>query len=188
MRESLIIPMMMFGRFRSTRAKRDENGNAIVKKLDSRGRKVYEKEKCWITHNQKDGDKGVYPSVNHIYERMQKGRQKLTKPAQDLKKRWEAAAHLWASKTGWTQTSNEKVVVELTAYFPSDNIRRDTNNVFKLMMDAFSEIIYDDDVNVLPRVMDFQKVKENEQPYFKLDIYLKSEEDQVIMERIAEAS
>ncbi|MCD7910906.1 RusA family crossover junction endodeoxyribonuclease [Bacillus velezensis] len=188
MRESLFIPMMMYGRFRSTRAKRDEYGNAIIKKIDSKGRKVYEKEKCWITHSYKNGDKGIYPSVNHIYERMNKGRQKLTKPAQNLKERWEAAASLWVNKVGWEQTKNEKVVVELTAYFPSDNIRRDTNNVFKLMMDAFSEIIYDDDVNVLPRVMDFQKVKENEDPYFKLDIYLKSEEDQVIMERIAEAS
>jgi Holliday junction resolvase RusA-like endonuclease len=185
MRESLILPMMMFGKFRSTRAKRDSEGNAIVKKISSKGKKVYENEKCWITHSEKNGDKGIYPSVNHIYTRMGKGRQKLTAPAEKLKDKWEAAAYMWVQDNAWKMTKEEKVVVELTAYFPNDKIRRDTNNVFKLMMDSFSDIIYDDDEYALPRVMDFHRVEEGEKPYFKLDIYLKSEEDAILMERVA---
>ncbi|MNI87241.1 Endodeoxyribonuclease RusA [compost metagenome] len=83
-------------------------------------------------------------------------------------------------------TKGQKVVVELTAYFPNDKLRRDTNNVFKLMMDALTDIIYDDDEFALPRVIDFHKVSDEEKPYFKLDIYLKEEEDEVIMQRLAE--
>lgn len=186
MRTTLILPMMMYGKFASTRAKRDKDGNAIVKKRDSKGRLVYEREKCWVTHSEKDGDKGVYPSVNHIYKRIAHGRQKLTTPAEKLKEKWEAAAHMWVEENGWQLTKEEKVVVELTAYFPNDNLTRDTNNVFKLLMDAFTDIIYDDDEYALPRVMDFHKVGEEEKPYFKLDIYLKSEENEVFMQRMLE--
>lgn len=185
MRKSLVIPMMMFGKFRSTRAKRDKDGNTIVKRVDAKGRKVYETQKCWVTHSKKNGDKGVYPSVNHIYTRMAKGRQKLTEPAERLKEEWEVLAQAWLHETGWQMTKEQKVVVELTAHFPADKIRRDTNNVFKLMMDAFSDIIYDDDEYALPRVMDFFTVEEGQSPYFQLDIYLKEEEDEVLMQRLA---
>lgn len=186
MRTTLILPMMMFGKFASTRSKKDKNGNAIVKKRDAKGRLVYEREKCYVTHSEKKGDKGVYPSVNHIYKRIAHGRQMLTKPAEDLKENWENKARMWAEENGWQLTEEQKVVVELTAYFPNDKLRRDTNNVFKLMMDAFTGIIYDDDEYALPRVMDFHKVGEGEKPYFQLDIYLKDEENIILMERLAE--
>lgn len=185
MRTPLIIPMMMFGKFRSTVAARDEEGNAIVLRRDAKNRPVYKKVKSWVTHSEKAGDKGVYPSVNHIYTRMAGGRQKLTAPAEKLKKRWEALAYEWVATNGWQLTKEEKVVVELIAHFPADKLRRDTNNVFKLMMDAFTGIIYDDDEYALPRVMDFHRVAEGEQPYFELNIYLKSEEDEVLMQRLA---
>lgn len=186
MRNSLILPMMMFGKFRQERAKRDENGNTIIKKRNAQGKPVYEIEKVWVTHTEKKGDQGIYPSVNRIYQRMRNGRQKLTGPAERLKERWEAEAHAWVDENHWELTKKEKVIIELTAYFPNDKYRRDTNNVFKLMMDAFTDIIYDDDEFALPRVMDFHKVEEGEKPYFKLDIYLKSEEDEILMQRIAE--
>jgi Holliday junction resolvase RusA-like endonuclease len=186
MRTSLIIPMMMYGKFASTRAKRDKDGNTIVKKIDANGKKVYEREKCFVTHSEKKGDKGVYPSVNHIYKRIAHGRQKLTTAAEKLKEKWEAEAYQWVEQNNWILTNEEKVVVELTAYFPPDKIRRDTNNVFKLMMDSFTGIIYDDDEYALPRVMDFHRVEEGQKPYFKLDIYLKSEEDEILMQRISE--
>jgi Holliday junction resolvase RusA-like endonuclease len=185
MRSSLIVPMMMFGKFRSTVAARDEDGNTIILRRDAKGRPVYKKTKSWTTHSEKNGDKGIYPSVNHIYTRMAKGRQKLTAPAEGLKRRWEAAAFEWVAQNGWALTSEEKVIVELTAYFPNDKVRRDTNNVFKLLLDSFNGIIYDDDEFALPRVMDFHRVAEGEQPYFELTIYLKSEEDEVLMQRVA---
>lgn len=185
MREPLLIPMMMFGKFRRERAKRDAEGNTIIKKRDKNGKPVYEKEKYWLVHSEKNGDSGVYPSVNHIYTRMAKGRQKLTAPAEKLKEKWESFAYQWAADHNWEMTKGEKVVIELTAYFPNDKLRRDTNNVFKLMMDAFTGIIYDDDEYALPRVMDFHRVGEGEKPYFELNIYKKSEEDEILMKRLA---
>lgn len=145
------------------------------------------KEKVWITHSKENSDKGVYPSVNHIYTRMAKGRQKLTDPAQQLKDDWSLDARMWAEDNGWQVTKNQKVVVELTAYFPADNKTRDVSNVFKLLMDAFTDIIYDDDEYALPRVIDFHRVEEGQEPYFTLDIYLKDEEDAIVMERLAQA-
>jgi Holliday junction resolvase RusA-like endonuclease len=176
--------MMMFGKFRSRRAKRDKDGKAIIKGYYKNGKPKYEMENCWVIHDEKNGDKGVYPSVNHIYTRMAKGRQKLTAPAERLKEKWELEARMWAEEVGWQMAEKQKVVIELTAHFPPDNIRRDTNNVFKLMMDAFTGILYDDDEYALPRVMDFHKVQEGEKPYFQLDIYLKEEEDEILMQRL----
>jgi Holliday junction resolvase RusA-like endonuclease len=185
MRETLIIPMMMFGKFRSSVAARDEDGNTIILKRNAKGKPVYKMVKSWVTHSEKKGDKGVYPSVNHIYTRIGNGRNKLTVPAEKLKEKWEALAYMWVADHNWQLTIEQKVVVELTAYFPADKRRRDTNNVFKLLMDSFTKIIYDDDEYALPRVMDFHKVEVGEDPYFELNIYLKTEEDEVIMQRIA---
>src|SRR5690606_12156959 len=94
-RKSLILPMMMFGKFRRERAKRDEEGNTIIKKRDAKGRPVYEKEKYWLIHSEKNGDKGVYPSVNEIYVRMAKGRQRYSKPAEQLFDKWQAEVRKW---------------------------------------------------------------------------------------------
>lgn len=185
-RMPLKLPMMMYGKFRRRRAKRDENGNAIVIGRYKNGRPKYKMENYWLVHSEKNGDPGVYPSVNHIYTRIAHGRQKLTKPAEDLMKKWETYAMAWANETGWQMTEKEKVVIELTAYFPNDNKKRDVNNVFKLMMDALSGIIYDDDEYALPRVMDFHKVKKGEKPYFELNIYKKSEEEMIQKIRLKE--
>lgn len=183
MRTSLILPMMMYGRFRRERAARDEEGNTIILDRYKNGKPKYKKEKYWLIHSEKAGDPGVYPSVNHIYTRMAKGRQKLIKPAENLKERWEAEAHFWKEAVGWEMTKNEKIIIETTAYFPQDNIRRDINNIFKLLLDAFNGIIYEDDEFALPRVMDFHHVTEGHSPYFELNIYKKSEEDEITMER-----
>lgn len=186
MRESLILPMMMFGRFRRERAKRDENGKTIIKGYYKNGKPKYAKEKYWLVHSEKDGDKGVYPSVNEIYVRMHKGRQRYSEPAMRLFDKWQVETRMWMDKVNWKTTNKEKVIVELTAYFPNDKIRRDVSNVLKMLPDAFTGLIYDDDEYSLPRVMDFHHVEEGQKPYFKLDIYLKSEEDEVFMRRMAE--
>lgn len=175
MREPLILPMMMYGKFRRERAKRDEQGNTIIKKRDKKGKPVYETEKYWLVHSKKNGDKGVYPSVNHIYTRMAKGRQKLTAPAEALKEEWRMLAYQWAEENNWECVKDEKVVIELVAYFPDDRIRRDTNNVFKLLMDAFIGILYEDDEYALPRVMDFDRVEKEVEPHFVCRVYKKDE-------------
>lgn len=187
MNEPLILPMMMYGKFRAERVKKDKNGNTIYK-INKKGEKVPVKEKVWVEHKEENGDPGVYPSVNHIYVNMAKGRKRLSKPAEQLKEKWEALAIMWAKDNNWEMTNKEKVVIELTAYFPNDNKVRDTNNVFKLLMDALEGIIYDNDHYALPRVMDFQRVKDGEKPYFKIHIYKKEDEYEVLQQRYRQGS
>jgi Holliday junction resolvase RusA-like endonuclease len=187
MNEPLILPMMMFGKFRSQRVKKDEQGNTIYK-ISKNGKKTPVTEKVWIEHKEENGDPGVYPSVNHIYVNMAKGRKRLSKPAERLKEKWEALAIMWAKDNGWETTKKEKVVIELTAHFPNDNIIRDTNNAFKLLMDALEGIIYDNDHYALPRVMDFKKVKDGERPYFEVNIYKKDDEYAVLLQRLRQTS
>lgn len=181
MRQSLILPMMMFGTFTRKRAKRDENGKTI--KL-ANGKNQMKKVK--VVHSEANGDSGVYPSVNEIYVRMAKGRQRYSDPAFQLFDKWQAFVQMWMQETGWQTTDKQKVIVELTAYFPNDKKTRDTHNAFKMMMDAFTGLIYKDDEFALPRVMDFHRVKDDEKPYFKIDIYTKEEENSVLMERLAD--
>jgi Holliday junction resolvase RusA-like endonuclease len=187
MNNPLILPMMMYGKFRSQRVKKDEQGNTIYK-INAKGEKIPVKEKVWIEHKEERGDPGVYPSVNHIYVNMTKGRKRLSKPAERLKEKWSALAKTWAKEHQWEMTQKEKVVVELTAHFPNDNINRDVNNAFKLLMDALEGIIYDNDAYALPRVMDTTKVKDGEKPFFEIHIYKKEDEDEVQQERLRQRS
>lgn len=174
--------MMMFGRFRRTRAKRDEHGNTMKKPNGT-----YITEKYWKVHKEEDGDPGVYPSINHVYVRMAKGRQKYIKPAEELMDKWANIAKMWAKDNDWDVT-DEKLVFELIAHFPNDNKKRDTHNAFKMMLDTFEGILYENDSKVLPRVMDYTKVKEGESPYFELIIYEKEKEYEVLKERYRAAS
>lgn len=180
--EPLILPMMMYGKFRGMRVKRDADGNTVKKMV--KGKETSIKEKVWIIHREEDGDPGVYPSVNHIYVHTGKGGRRLSKPAEALKEKWEALASMWAHDTAWHMTEKEKVVVEMIAHFPDESRDRDTNNVFKLLMDALNEIIYDDDHFALPRVMDFKTVAPGEKPFFELYIYRKADEDEIQQQRL----
>jgi Holliday junction resolvase RusA-like endonuclease len=184
----LKLPMMMYGRFRHVRVKHDKEGHTVYLKntageirLTPKGKKIPVKEKVWINHVRGKSN-GIYPSVNHIYKRIAHGRQQLNQPALDLLETWKALAYEWAQETHWDHSYNGKVVVELTAYFPNDLKKRDTNNVFKLLMDALEGPIYPNDVNALPRVLDFHTVEE-EEPYFILNIYRKEDEAIVMRER-----
>lgn len=184
-RGPLIVRMMMFGRYRSERVVKDDAGK--TKTIIKNGKKVSIKKKVWIEHV-RGVDQGFYPSVNHIYVNMAKGRKRLSDPAEDLKQSWETEAQIWANDNLWDMTKDEKVVVELTAYFPKDKTKRDTHNVFKLMLDAFEGILYENDTFVLPRVMDFHTVKEGEEPYFEINVYKKEEEHLVGSNRYSPAS
>lgn len=179
---SLKIPMMMYGRFQARKAKRDKDGNTIILRRDKKGRPVYKMENYWKVHSQENGDPGVYPSINRIYKRIMRGRQKLIKPAEDLMDLWATAAKMWMNDYGW-EITDEKVIMEIVFHFPDDNIKRDTHNIDKLLMDSFKGVLYVDDDTVLPRIMDYHKVKNGEDPYLELTFYKKEDEDDILKER-----
>lgn len=184
----------MFGKFRSERVRKDEEGKTIYKKktsgqikTDRQGNKLPEKKKVWITH-EKGTDQGIFPSVNRMYTRMAKGRQKLIKPAEELFEEWHEESKLWALENEWQATEDDKVIVEVTAYLPNKNTRnRDVSNAFKLMLDAFEGTLYPNDKQALPRVKDILTVEEGVEPHFVVDVYKKEEELTVMRKMIGEA-
>lgn len=181
MTEPLRLPMMMFGTFTSKVTKKDANGKAIKKN----GKYVYVSSK--VNHCEEDGDKGIFPSVNHMYVNMARGRKRLHEGAEKLKEKWNVYAKMWANDQEWSLTDGEKVVIEMTPYFPNDKIKRDASNAFKLMLDAFEGVIYENDFYALPRINDFHRIKEGEDPYFEVNIYKKVDEYHVLLKRLREA-
>ena len=100
----------------------------------------------------------VPPSVNHSHRTYttKTGRRMRvpTKQAGDWTAQARDAAYVAAKASGWVCPCGEKVIVELTVYWPYRR-RRDTNNCHKLLCDAIEGIAFDDDRWALVRDLDF---------------------------------
>lgn len=115
---------------------------------------------------------GTAPSVNHMYAnkethyrdkkgiaRMRRMRV-LSKTAENYQTYGELLTKSWINKNKW-KTINGKVIVNLW-YFHPDNVKRDTNNTLKLLLDIFEHAgIYTNDYYALPRIIDFEIDKVN---------------------------
>src|SRR5690606_9277420 len=95
---------------------------------------------------------GVPPSVNHQYVRTKRG-QALSKEAKRYAETVQWYAWEAAKRHGWRCTpKGQQVIVRLWYYWP-DRRRRDTHNAYKVLLDAMQGVVYEDDRDVLPRVM-----------------------------------
>jgi crossover junction endodeoxyribonuclease RusA len=71
------------------------------------------------------------------------------------------ATKVWMQKTKWqTPDKKAKVIVNVWIFW-KDNRRRDADNTFKLLLDSMKGIAFQDDSQVLPRVMDYNVDKQN---------------------------
>jgi len=98
--------------------------------------------------------------VNHCHFTRPNGQRILKKDA----KLWIGIAAMLAReaklKQKWQFSENEKLVMELTVYWP-DKRRRDMSNLHKLIADALEGILYADDRCLLIRDMDYGYDKAN---------------------------
>jgi Holliday junction resolvase RusA-like endonuclease len=121
---------------------------------------------------EEDGDPGFFPSVNHIYTNTKYGGKKLTKPAEDLKRKWRSIIAHECGKNKWKVKDKQKIIVNCYFFFPDYRIR-DTNNIFKLLMDSMEGLIFINDYYALPRVIDFEILKDKKvKPYLEIEIKL----------------
>ena len=97
----------------------------------------------------------VVPSVNHCYRNVAINRRIMTPTAKAWVQEVQLKAKMAARKQGWQFSAGEKLVMELTTYWP-DKRRRDTHNGHKLLADALEGVLYKDDRWVLIRDMDFK--------------------------------
>lgn len=115
---------------------------------------------------------GTAPSVNHMYVnrlvgyidkrgKPNKRRIKiLSQEAETYQNMATLLAKSWRQKNKWS-TAQGKVIVNLWYYWP-DNVKRDTNNTLKLLLDVLEDAgIYANDYYALPRVIDFEVDKKN---------------------------
>jgi len=97
----------------------------------------------------------IPPSVNQCYRRSARGIYKT-----DHATVWQTSAG-WLAKQWWKGSPTDKQVVLNVWVFWNDKRRRDTDNLFKLLMDSLTGIVWVDDRQVMPRVMGLEVDKGN---------------------------
>lgn len=175
--EKLVLDLMMFGRVKRKRIKRDENGNKVILRMTTDNKPVYKYENIWEVTSKENGDKGLFPSVNNIFIFSKKGGS-YTKMARALNTKWKQDIKAWAAANNW-EPVQEKVYVDYFFYLPNDNIKRDTHNVLKMNLDCMSGVIFADDDLALPRIMNFEKCGDGE-PRIEIRFMKKKDFDEMI--------
>lgn len=115
----------------------------------------------------------IPPSINHAYTNIGRGRRKLTKIAEAWMQSAGVIAKAQKSTQHWKYSNGEKLIMEITVYWP-DARRRDTHNLHKLLGDAFEHILYEDDKTLLIRDMDYSIDRKN--PRCEIVLYRKETE------------
>lgn len=103
----------------------------------------------------------VPPSVNSIYYNTRGGGRRLTSKAEKYMKDARAMANQAIDEQSWiAQKKGVWLYLDLVFYFP-DRRRRDSHNCLKVLLDALEEIVYEDDMYVMPRIQSVEYDKEN---------------------------
>lgn len=103
----------------------------------------------------------VPPSVNSIYYNTRGGGRRLTSKAEKYMKDARAVANQAVDEQSWVrQGKGVWLYLDLVFYFP-DRRRRDSHNCLKVLLDALEEIVYEDDMYVMPRIQSVEYDKEN---------------------------
>ncbi|GMA50153.1 hypothetical protein GCM10025857_15100 [Alicyclobacillus contaminans] len=114
------------------------------------------------------------PSVNHAYRNFTtaNGRRMRVPTREAARFKRDAAwlAKAWRADTRWSiPPEDRKVIVRMWVYW-RDWRRRDTDNTWKLTLDALKGILYEDDSMCLPQVIDFGVDRENPRVEIELEV------------------
>lgn len=115
----------------------------------------------------------IPPSVNHSHINVRVGRRLMRVRSEATKQYMTETGWLarkWMRESGWKVPGrDEKVVMRLWIFWP-DRRRRDTDNTLKLLQDSLTGILWEDDRQVLPRVMDYEVDRENPRIEIELEV------------------
>lgn len=139
------LPLMMFGTY--------VKKSTVVAGVDKNGKKKYKakKEKTTLVPGV---DKGIFPSVNTLYQTARNGSVSRTAIAKNHINLWKSIVESEWKELYKGPIYGTKLYLDCYFVFP-DNRKRDTNNVLKMLPDALEGVIYDNDYFVLTRVQDF---------------------------------
>ena len=113
---------------------------------------------------------GNPPTLNHVYRNVAINRRIITRDGQRWVNNVQMLAKAAILQQGWQISKGEKLVAEVTIYWPTRR-KRDVENVGKLLWDALEGIVYENDRWLLPRYMDFGMDKHN--PRVEIRFYRK---------------
>jgi len=115
---------------------------------------------------------GNPPTLNHVYRNVAVNRRITTRDGQKWVRDVQMLAQAAINQQGWQKSTDEKLVAEVTIYWPTRR-KRDVENVGKLLWDALEGIVYENDQWLLPRYIDFQVDKAN--PRVEIKFFLLGE-------------
>ena len=101
--------------------------------------------------------------MNTIYRNGRNGRKEYTAMANNKFDEWLNHVNAWADQNNW-EVKNEKIIMDILFIYPNDNRTRDSHNILKMLLDTLSPAIAKDDHLILPRIQDFRKAENNEEP------------------------
>jgi crossover junction endodeoxyribonuclease RusA len=103
----------------------------------------------------------VPPSVNHLHYNTRGGGKRLTAKAQNYIRDSRALINLAVEEQRWTkQEKGVWLYVDMVYYFPDRRIR-DASNCLKILLDVMEGIVYENDMNVLPRIQSVEYDKDD---------------------------
>ncbi len=110
------------------------------------------------------------PSLNNVYRNVRINCRIITSEGKAWQERAQGIASRAAHNQHWILSKNEKLVMELTFFWP-DARKRDCDNSLKLLGDTLEGILYENDKWLLPRVLDFSIDRES--PRVQIHIFKK---------------
>lgn len=168
-RPPIELELMMFGKKKVSRLVFDEDGNKIITHYSKMGNPVYKKKNVYVSESKYNGDTGIFPSVNAVYRKGRYAMKEYTSMASSKFEEWQSVIGGWAIEENW-EVKNEKIIMDIFLTYPNDNRIRDSHNILKMLIDTMSPSIAKSDHLILPRIQDFRKVQEGEDP--SIFIYL----------------
>ncbi len=116
---------------------------------------------------------GIPPSVNHSHINIRKGDRIMRIRSRETKEYMSDTGWLakrWMIIAKWKIPDQEKkIIMRMWIYWP-DNRRRDADNQVKILQDSLTDILWLDDRQVLPQVMDFTVDKHHPRVEIELEV------------------
>lgn len=104
---------------------------------------------------------GVPLSVNHMYYNTRRGGKRLTPKAEQYFAEARALINAAIHDQLWVTTPKGVwLYVDMVFYFKDRKVR-DSHNTLKLLLDVMQGVVYENDYNVMPRIMGVELDREN---------------------------
>lgn len=120
------------------------------------------------------------PSVNAIYYNTRGGGRRLTKKAENYIRDTRALTNqMMDEQLFYTLKKNIWIYIDMVFYFPDRRIR-DSHNCLKILLDALEGLVYENDMNVLPRIQSVEYDKENPRVELVVSVQTKSQRKKAV--------